>query len=173
MLEELDLSFCSLSKEALEAVGRCCPRLKSLKLNSQICRYLCLECDDEAVAIAENFHELCHLEIFGNKLTNVGLVSILTGCPKLESLDLRQCFNVDLGDDLDKRCAVQLKNFLRPNDTDYNTSYPEIQDHDYLSSAEDYPSGMSDIEFMSHDYNDYEFSDGCYDSDFGYDDMLF
>ncbi|KAE7996119.1 hypothetical protein FH972_000867 [Carpinus fangiana] len=33
LLEELVISYCPLLTEALEAVGRCCPLLKSLKFN--------------------------------------------------------------------------------------------------------------------------------------------
>ena len=35
LLEELDITLCPLSKESLEAVGRCCPLLKSIKWNRQ------------------------------------------------------------------------------------------------------------------------------------------
>lgn len=96
LLEELDLSYCSFSKVALEKVGHCCPLLRSFKLNTTGYRYPCIECDDEALAVAESMPGLRHLQMFGNKLTNDGLQAILDACLYLESLDLRRCFNVIL-----------------------------------------------------------------------------
>ncbi|KAK7305697.1 hypothetical protein VNO77_43607 [Canavalia gladiata] len=101
LLEELDISFTSLSKHSLEAIGRCCPYLTTLKFNKLVYDgnnpYLDLRNDDEAFAIAKTMPKLCHLELLGNKLSNDGLVAILGGCNRLESLDVRGCFNVDLG----------------------------------------------------------------------------
>ncbi|XP_030964824.1 putative F-box protein At4g05475 [Quercus lobata] len=71
-----------LSKESLEAVGRCCPLLKSIKWNQQWYTAYGLsqiKCNEEAVAIAKNMPELCHLQIIGNKLMNDGLLAILDG----------------------------------------------------------------------------------------------
>ena len=108
LLEELSIALCSLSKEYLEAVGRCCSLLKSFKWNQQwfatfgLCQ---TECDEEAVAIAKNMPELRHLQLIGNQLTNDGLQAIFDGCPHLESLDLRKCFNVVLSGNSVKRCA--------------------------------------------------------------------
>jgi len=118
LLEELDISYCSLSKEALEAVGRCCPHLKSLKFNNSGQKYRV--CDEEALAIAEYMSELRRLQLFGNKLTNDGLQAILDGCPHLESLDLRQCFNVTLAGNLGRICAEQIKDLRHPHDSTYD-----------------------------------------------------
>ncbi|KAE7996122.1 hypothetical protein FH972_000870 [Carpinus fangiana] len=72
LLEELSISYYPLTKKALKAVGRCCPRLKSLKFNTQTQkRYE--EYDEEALAIVENMSELRHLQLVGNRLTNDGL----------------------------------------------------------------------------------------------------
>lgn len=117
LLEELNLSDCSFSKEALEAIGQCCPLLKTLKFNRQGFRRAYREYNDEALAIAENMPELRHLELFGNKMTDDGLQAILDGCPHLESLDLRQCFSVKLAGDLGKRCDEVIKYFRSPHDT--------------------------------------------------------
>ncbi|KAG8639201.1 F-box protein SKIP19 isoform X2 [Manihot esculenta] len=142
LLEELDISYCSLSKQALEVVGHCCPLLKSFKLNNHGFKHPRTECNEEALVIAENMPHLCCLQIFGNKLTNEGLQAILDGCPNLESLDLRQCFNVNLEGHLDVG-----------------------------SSEEDYPSGLSEIDFLSDDDDYYEFSGGSDMSDYG--DLVF
>ncbi|KAK5837626.1 F-box SKIP19 -like protein [Gossypium arboreum] len=173
-LEELEISYCSISKDALETIGRSCPLLKSFKFNVQGCRRFHLESDDEALAIAQTMPELRHLQLFGNKLTNDGLLAILNGCPHLEYLDLWQCFNVSLGGNLEKRCVERIKNLRRPNDSTHDYEfYTEV--HDTGSSDEDYPSGISDIDFMSDDYDDYfEFSgDSDYDFGNGYDAVLF
>ena len=109
LLEELDVSLCYLSCKSLEAVGRCCPRLRSLKFNMEVYPRISLGYDDEAFAIAKNMPKLQHLQLIGNRLTNAGLLAILDGCPLLESLDLRGCFNVNLQGSLGKRCVEQIK----------------------------------------------------------------
>jgi nitrite reductase/ring-hydroxylating ferredoxin subunit len=121
LLEELEISFCTLSKEALKAVGGCCPHLKSLKFNSWGQDYIV--CDEEALAIAENMSELRRLQLLGNKLTNDGLQAILDACPHLQSLDLRQCLNVSLAGNLEKRCAEQIKDLRRPHDSTHNYEF--------------------------------------------------
>ncbi|XP_030512032.1 F-box protein SKIP19-like [Rhodamnia argentea] len=157
LLEVLELSYCSFSKESLETVGQCCPLLKSFKLNSRGYKCPHIECDEEAQAIAKNMHGLRHLQLFGNKITNEGLKAVLDSCPHLEYLDLRQCFNVNLGCDLGKRCTEQIKDLRRPYDpTDDYEFDATINDDD--SFDDDYPSGFSDIALSDYD-NYYEFSD--------------
>ncbi|KAK4858325.1 hypothetical protein QYF36_014606 [Acer negundo] len=174
LLEELELSYCSLSKETLEAVGRSCPLLKSLKLNCQGYRYPLIECNDDALAIAENMHELRHLQIFGNKLTNSGLEAILNGCPHLKSLDLRQCFNINLAGNLKKRCLEKIQDLRCPNDStsDYEFDATLQDSYGYGSDGDDDPFGMYDIEFMSDDDDDNEFSDPHFD-EYNQDDHVF
>lgn len=170
LLEELDISYCSLSKQALEVVGHCCPLLKSFKLNNHGFKHPRTECNEEALAIAENMPYLCCLQIFGNKLTNEGLQAILDGCPNLESLDLRQCFNVNLEGHLGKRCTERIKDLRRPYDP--TDDYPfDTEIADVGSSEEDYPSGLSEIDFLSDDDDYYEFSGGSDMSDYG--DLVF
>ncbi|CAG7859810.1 unnamed protein product, partial [Brassica rapa] len=105
LLEELDVSYCSLSVESLKVVGQSLPNLKTLKLNRQSCpnlKKLRLNSetnhqfndeelnDKKALGIAESMPELRHLQLVGNTLTNRGLTAILDGCPHLEHLDLRK-----------------------------------------------------------------------------------
>ncbi|XP_062162817.1 putative F-box/LRR-repeat protein 23 isoform X2 [Alnus glutinosa] len=125
LLEELVISYCFLSKEALEAVGRCCSHLKSLKFNSRELWHFKYDEEELAIAIAENMSELRHLQLFGNRLTNDGLQAILDGCPHLESLDLRECFNVSLAGNLGRGCSEQIKDLWRPHDStdDYDFKY--------------------------------------------------
>ena len=168
-LEELGISISNLSKDSLENIGRSCPRLKSLKFNVEGYRRPHIECDEDALAIAETMPALRHLQLFGNKLTNDGLLAILDGCPNLESLDLRQCFNVSLVGSLGRRCAEQIKDLRLPYDP--IDDYPFEAENDYGSLDEDYPSGISDIDILSdYDYDYYEFSGGSEFSDFDYDD---
>ncbi|XP_028759197.1 F-box protein SKIP19 [Neltuma alba] len=167
LLEELDISIGNISKDSLEVIGRNCPHIRSLKFNMEVFRRPHIELDDEAFAIAKTMPELRHLQLFGNKLTNVGLLAILDGCPRLESLDLRQCFNINMEGALGKRCAEQLKDLRRPNDP--TDDYPfDATIPDGGSFDEDYPLGISDTDFLSDDdyeYDFYAFSDGSDISD--------
>ncbi|CAA7046996.1 unnamed protein product [Microthlaspi erraticum] len=120
LLEELEFSYGSLSKESLKVVGQACPNLKTLILKKISYRDCGIGCDDDALAIAETMHGLRHLQIFGNYLTNTGLNAILDNCPNLEYLDLRRCFNLHLAGDLEKRCSQRIKYLRRPNDSTHD-----------------------------------------------------
>ncbi|KAL0011791.1 hypothetical protein SO802_006899 [Lithocarpus litseifolius] len=164
LLEELDITISSLSEETIEAVGRCCPHLKSFKWNHEVYRVPDIQCDEEAVAIAKNMPELRHLQLIGNKLTNDGLQAILDNCLHLESLDLRQCFNVTLSGDLGRRCA-RIKNLRHPNDSSNDCGFI-VETSDDGSFEQGIPLWMLDISDLSDDYDCY------YDSDISYDDYF-
>ncbi|CDY15618.1 BnaA08g29020D [Brassica napus] len=126
LLEVLEVSYCSLSGEPLEPiVPSSCPNQMTLGNN----------CDDVALAIAESMPGLTRLQLFGNRLTNFGLNAILDRCPNLEYLDLRQCINVDIVGDMERRCYERIKVLRRPNDP-----------------VDDYPYGVSDVDEMSEEY---------------------
>ncbi|CAI9782175.1 unnamed protein product [Fraxinus pennsylvanica] len=160
-LRRLRIVFCYniTCEEAIEVIGRSCPLLKSFKLNNQGSLLPDVECDLEALAVAKNMPNLHHLQLFGNKMTNEGLQAILDGCPRLESLDLRQCFNVSLGGNLGRLCSQRIKDLRRPLDSTDDYGFDaEIDDRE--SFDEDNLSGISDIDMVS-DYDNYlEFSDG-------------
>ncbi|ESQ36146.1 hypothetical protein EUTSA_v10009631mg, partial [Eutrema salsugineum] len=157
LLEDLEISYCSLSGEFLKVVGQSCPNLKTLKKNCVGYRRPRHECDDVALAIAETMSGLRHLQLFGNKLTDAGLNAILDSCPNLEHLDLRQCFNVNLVGDLEKRCSERIKVVRRPNDSIHD--YPfDATINDVDSSEDDYPYGFSDVDMVSDDEFYYDFS---------------
>ncbi|VYS61745.1 unnamed protein product [Arabidopsis thaliana] len=119
LLEYLEVSYCLFSGESLRDIGRSCPNLKTLKLNrAPEIMFSNSGFDDNAKAIAESMPELRHLQLLGNGLTNKGLNAILDGCPHLEHLDLRQCFNINLVGDLKKRCFERIKDLRCPNDSD-------------------------------------------------------
>ncbi|XP_057449298.1 putative F-box/LRR-repeat protein 9 [Lotus japonicus] len=119
MLEEIDISFTNLSKDSLEAIGLCCPMLKTLKYNTvrDIFAY-----DEVAYSIAKTMPELCHLEISRIKISNKGLVAILDGCPQLEYLDLKSCLGLDLSGSLRKRLCEQVKEIRLPFALEYYNS---------------------------------------------------
>lgn len=169
-LEELHLYYTNINVKEIEAIGRSCPLLKSFKLNNRWYRQQHVVCDLEARAIAENMPKLRHLQLFGNKMTNEGLQAIIEGCPDLESLDLRQCFNVHFGGNIGRLCSQRIKDLRRPHDpTDDYRFNAEI--YDYETSDDDYIAGMSDIDMVS-DYDDYmEFSGGSISS-LEYDDAF-
>ncbi|XP_010424620.1 PREDICTED: putative F-box protein At4g05475 [Camelina sativa] len=147
LLETLEVSHSSL-KLNLKAIGQACPQLKTLKLNSS--GSVRVKCDDEyALAIAESMPQLCHLQLLGDRLTDTGLNAILDGCPNLEHLDLRKCFNIKLAGNLEKKCLERIKEFRRPNDP--TADYPfDIVFINY-DSDEDY----SDDEGLIDAYYDF------------------
>ncbi|KAI3903579.1 hypothetical protein MKW98_032233 [Papaver atlanticum] len=142
MLEELEIChcFCSFSVDTLKAVGNACHQLKSFFST----------CDDVALAIAENMPQLRHLHLFGNKMTNVGLRTILDGCLHLESLDLRQCFNLNLEGDLLKSCGDSLVKLRLPNDSTDDYEFDAAIDYHYG----DYESEDFDLGYDNDYYDD-------------------
>ncbi|XP_057432123.1 F-box protein SKIP19-like [Lotus japonicus] len=114
ILEEFEISFGDVSKYTLELTGKCCSHLKVLKFNKKEDKEY--KCDDEAFAIAKTMPGLRHLQLLGNRLTDKGLLAILDGCPRLESLDLRVCSNVDLSGSLRERCCKQIRYLRFPED---------------------------------------------------------
>ncbi|KAJ8549325.1 hypothetical protein K7X08_033032 [Anisodus acutangulus] len=172
LLEELHIYLSVISAVGIEAVGRSCPQLKSFTLNDcgfrgfrrNGIRNLQINVNDQALVIAANMPELQHLALFGNNMTNEGLCAILDGCPRLESLDLRHCYSIDLKGDLGKRCRQQIIDLKYPRDSTHGY---EFSNHicDYGSSDDDYPSGLSEA---GYDYDDFD-CEGYYYGD--YDDF--
>ncbi|KAF8047173.1 hypothetical protein N665_3163s0006, partial [Sinapis alba] len=108
-LEELEVSYFSFLRESTKVVCESSPSLKTLKLNRVADRRPGNKSDDDALAIAQTMHGLHNLQLFGNTLKDAGLNAILDSCPNLEHLDLRQCFNVNIVGDLEKRCSERIK----------------------------------------------------------------
>lgn len=173
LLEELHLYYTYIDAEAIEAIGRSCPQLKSFKLNNRWYRQPDVVCDMEAQVIAQNMPELRHLQLFGNKMTNEGLQAILNGCPHLESLDLRQCFNIYFGGDIGRLCTQRIRDLRRPHDSTHDYRF-DAEIYDYGTSDDDHITGFSDVDIVS-DYDDYmEFSGGSVCSyEYDNDDLLF
>lgn len=174
LLEELEVSYCPLSGEALKVIGQSCPNLKTLKKNCEGYRRPRDESDDVALAIAETMPGLCHLQLFGDRLTDAGLNAVLDGCPNLEHLDLRQCFNVYFVGGLGKRCFERIKVVRPPNDSVHDYPFDATVNDDSCSSADEY----SDVDIMSEDEFYHDLSEDASDSsDFDpyddYDDLLY
>ncbi|XP_010431403.1 PREDICTED: putative F-box/LRR-repeat protein 21 [Camelina sativa] len=157
LLETLEVSH-TCFRLNLKAIGHACPQLKTLKLNSsgsgfngfdefdELGNYSPIHVkgdDDYALAIAESMPKLRHLQLLGDRLTETGLNAILDGCPHLEHLDLRKCYNIKLVGNLEKQCLERIKEFKGPDD-----------------STADYPY---DITFVNSDFDDSYFD--YYDSD--------
>lgn len=121
-LEELELTCClplhSIFRVPMELVGQACPHLKRLRLNS---RWFDIELEEvidnyQARGIATYMPELQDLQLFANRLHNNALYDILDKCPHLESLDLRQCFNIEVDAELEAKCS-KLNNVRFPKDS--------------------------------------------------------
>ncbi|XP_073058510.1 F-box protein SKIP19-like [Primulina eburnea] len=153
-LEELHLFFMkSISAEDIEAIGLSCPILKSFTFNDRGYRFPLSEGNEYPTAIAKSMPALRHLRLFGNKMTNEGVEAILDGCSQLESLDLRQCFSVDLRGDLGSRCFQRLKELKYPCDSTSDYEWDaEIYDCEY--DDDHFPSDFSDL-YSLGDYEDY------------------
>ncbi|XP_078170242.1 putative F-box/LRR-repeat protein 23 isoform X2 [Carex rostrata] len=124
LLEEIQITFGSFTDKVTEVVGKECSQLKSFKFNNT---WFNLPPphpddneevfdDDNALGIAKTMHQLRHLQLIGNRLTNGGLKAILDGCLHLETLDIRRCYNVNMDADMRARCA-RLKTIRFPGDS--------------------------------------------------------
>uniref|UniRef100_A0ACD5ZPA0 Uncharacterized protein n=1 Tax=Avena sativa TaxID=4498 RepID=A0ACD5ZPA0_AVESA len=116
-LEELELTTCSIYI-SMKAVGRAFPQLKRLRLNN---RWVDIQCEERfdnrrALQIARNMPELRHLQLFANRLRSNALAAILDNCHHLETLDLRQCFNIQMDAGLRAKCA-RLRDVKLPKDS--------------------------------------------------------
>jgi F-box/leucine-rich repeat protein 2/20 len=89
------------------------------------------------------------LDIKGNRLTDVGLLAILDGCPLLEYLDIQECYNLSLGESLRKRCIENIKDLRLPilnyNYENFDHGYDgpltfdwDLDAHDYYEEYNEY-----------------------------------
>lgn len=165
-----------VSAANVETIGRSCPMLKSFTFNEEA-YYRPIKADELALAVSKSMPGLLHLTLCGSKMTNKGLKAILDGCPHLESLDLRECHNVDLKDgDIGTRCSRQIKNLKRPSDSTAGDYWTPICDpeqsmdkecgriHDTSMYADSPPSRnpyisndpySSDSDYCGPDWDDY------------------
>ncbi|KAJ4765660.1 RNI-like superfamily protein [Rhynchospora pubera] len=137
LLEELQITFGSFEEGMTEMVGKECPQLKTFKFNNTWYSLPPLgpgddeeefEDDEEALGIANTMHQLRHLQLIGNRVTNRGLKAILDGCPHLETLDIRRSRNVNMDVDMRAHCA-RLKTIRLPEDS--------LDDYDFEADTDD------------------------------------
>lgn len=172
LLEELELSLCDKvagGNEVFEFVGLVCPQLKHFRLNKSLFDYTEWNKDMDALGIA-SMHGLHSLQLFSNHLTHNGLETILNCCPHLEALDIRHCFNINMGETtLLLKCA-KIKALRLPDDTidDY--------EHEVQSPIKAYiPQQTEDwyTDFGSTSHYDSDFTWDWGDSDFDVNELDF
>ncbi|KAK1632341.1 hypothetical protein QYE76_006656 [Lolium multiflorum] len=166
-LEELDLTFCSVYGNVCESVGKACPQLKCFRLNERwniVERGFAayeegMDDDTQALGIANSMPRLQDLQLIGSNLTNDGLMAILVHCPHLQSLDIRQCFNLRMDDAMKSMCA-RITNLKLPHDpiTDFKyRGYIASTGGDYGSDFE--VDMYDDLLDVVTDDDDAEFDD--------------
>ncbi|GER49620.1 F-box protein-like [Striga asiatica] len=97
-LTSLDLSYCiRVGARGLEAVGRACRSLTSLRRVMHPLEVVGKPFqDDEALAVAATMPRLRQLEIAYLLVRTHSVVEIIKHCKKLELLDVRGCWDVNL-----------------------------------------------------------------------------
>ncbi|KQJ94521.1 putative F-box/LRR-repeat protein 23 [Brachypodium distachyon] len=171
-LEELEITFCSLFGNVCESVGKACPQLKSFRLNErwtilqrEFAAYEGMDDDTEALGIANNMPELQYLQLIGNNLTNDGLMAILDHCPHIQSLDIRQCYNIQMDDAMKYKCA-RIGNLKLPHDPISDFKYRAYIASSGAYSGSDFEVDMyDDLLDVVTDDDDAEFDDDMDDVD--------
>jgi hypothetical protein len=90
--------------------------------------------NDVSFAIAKTMPGLHHLKISGDMPTDDGLLAILDGCPRLESLDLRGCCCFSFGESLEEKCREQIKDFRLPLQISSASNWDILSENSSLSS---------------------------------------
>ncbi|KAJ3693590.1 hypothetical protein LUZ60_009070 [Juncus effusus] len=170
LLEELQITFGTFSATLPELVGKEVPNLKQFKLNGTWYHLPPPDPDDEeivdseeAFGIGKAMHQLRYLQLIGNRLTNEGLIAILEGCPHLETLDLRRCYNLNMDSDMRARCS-KLTTLRLPSDS--------LDDYEFQAEAS---PDRSDVDLMFYDefgdyvdeYGDDDFENAMFEADGG------
>ncbi|XP_062196446.1 putative F-box/LRR-repeat protein 23 [Phragmites australis] len=195
LLEELEISISLFTnigdRHVFEEVGKACPELKHFRFNKY--RFYNLKDsedtedddnefkyskDDDALGIA-SMHGLRSLHFFGNNFTNKGLTATLDNCPHLESLDIRHCFNIIMGDALQTKCA-RIKTLRLPYDSTDDYHFPVVSPLWSLgieSDSDDCVYGGPDYILESDEYDDYcdpfRYLDGFYETELDPEDRMF
>ncbi|KAL5218908.1 hypothetical protein ABZP36_019592 [Zizania latifolia] len=115
-LEELDITIYSLCGDVCQSIGKACPQLKCFRLYMDCGEDWGVDDDTEALGIANNMPELRELQLIDNCLTKDGLISIVDNWLHLESVDIRQCYNIRMDDALKSKWA-RIRNLKLPHDS--------------------------------------------------------
>lgn len=142
---------------ALNAFGKNCTGITKIIWHKGF--YVKLTVDDrEALAIAQHYPLLEHLEFNANALSAEGLSAIVDNCPALTYLDLDECPNVT------RRGSKKLLNYCRTRFEFFGEPYDEYSleeeeedddpyaDYDFGSSASEneYPIYDTDIDYVDY-----------------------
>ncbi|MED6132816.1 hypothetical protein PIB30_022459 [Stylosanthes scabra] len=144
LLEELEITHCKgLSFLALQDITRHTPLLKSLKFNQQDCIYSINV--GHLSAIAESLPKLSYLQLTKSPLDKLSFRAILDRCPHLETLDLRQCYGLDIEEMIQETRTKRVNVYL---------IYPfELIDYYYDDQFRSYTSHEDIICDHKHGYN--------------------
>lgn len=172
-ITSLDLSYCCrISTHALEAIGKNCKLLSSLSWNMHPLGSAYKPSHaEEAHAIAQTMPKLKQLELAYLRINVDSVFDILSGCPDLQFLDLRGCWDVHLDKkSLEKRHPkleilgpqVVMGAFERRAYFDDYYSDSDFSDYDYMDYSDDESfDGMWDDEDL--ELRIYQGSDNMYE----------
>ncbi|RLN03660.1 putative F-box/LRR-repeat protein 23 [Panicum miliaceum] len=108
LLEDLSLELCPRvgGRKVFEATVKACSQLKRFSLHRELFmfNFKYPERYEEASGFAA-MRELRSLSLVGSSVSNRELEAVLDGCPHLETLFLRDCYNVDSDSALRAKCA--------------------------------------------------------------------
>ncbi|PAN05605.1 hypothetical protein PAHAL_1G224400 [Panicum hallii] len=183
-LEEIDVTLCSLHDNVCDTIGRACPHLKRFSLNerwsslqSEFAPYEGMDDDTKTLGIASTMPGLQELQLIGNNLTNDGLMAILDRCSHLESLDIRQCYNIQMDDVMKSKCA-RIRDLKLPHDSISDFKYRAYIVSSIANSGSDFEVDMYDdlLEVVTEDdeadfddvddFDDAGSDGGMYDDEF-------
>ncbi|PVH36372.1 hypothetical protein PAHAL_6G061800 [Panicum hallii] len=108
LLEDLSLGLCPRvgGRKVFEATVKACPHLKRFSLHRELFRFSFMY--PERYAEASGFaamRELRSLSLTGSSVSTRELEAIVDGCPHLETLFLRDCYDVVSDGALQAKCA--------------------------------------------------------------------
>jgi hypothetical protein len=108
-LEDLSLELCPNvgGRHVFESAGRACPRLRRFSLRRECFRFSLnySRRTAEALGIASAMSELRSLTLVSCNVNNDELAAVVEGCPRLETLCLRDCYKVIADGSLRAKCA--------------------------------------------------------------------
>jgi hypothetical protein len=103
MLDELELLWCLGHPQVLETIAGVCPGLRHFRLVNNSWGF---GPNDERKAHAiTRMRELRSLHIVSDELDNEGLTVILDNCRNLQYLNMHDCWNINMDDNLSEKCA--------------------------------------------------------------------
>ncbi|GAB4845013.1 hypothetical protein Ancab_038405 [Ancistrocladus abbreviatus] len=159
----LDLSYCRhIGTRALEAIGKNCKSLVVLNWNMHP-----IDIEDkpshidEARVIANTMPKLKQLELAYLHIDTGTVLEILSGCPDLETLDLRGCWDVKLD-----------KKFLEEKHPKVMVLGPNVVMGYFERGYFDECSDFSDDYWMDYSEDDDDYDDEIFDAMWDGDDLL-